>query len=261
MTEPQIVTQQQLDDIEELERGGDPGQAILPGPFPDADEPGVSAEVHPAAGSVTELLPSEAARLADLEAVVQRGLSSFVDVGNALHEIREARLYRATHDTFEDYCQERWEFVASRARQLIAAAEVASVTTGNTPPNERQARELVPLLGQPEKLQRAWELASDDGAPTAAKIREVVKRERTKPRRRRPAVDERVQRRLDMEAFDRDLADFERQAHRLVQRAERAVACAMDPVRHKWFGRVRELQRTLDEMERVILGRERDDAN
>lgn len=30
---------------------------------------------------------------------------------------------------------------------------------GNTPPNEAQARELAPLLDQPEKLQRAWERA------------------------------------------------------------------------------------------------------
>jgi len=41
MSEPGfILTPEQLEDIAELKRGGDPGQVILPGPFPDADEPG-----------------------------------------------------------------------------------------------------------------------------------------------------------------------------------------------------------------------------
>jgi hypothetical protein len=30
--------------------------------------------------------------------------------GTALLEVRDRRLYRETHATFEDYCRERWRF-------------------------------------------------------------------------------------------------------------------------------------------------------
>ena len=72
-------------------------------------------------------------------------LTTFVDVGTALLEVRDSRLYRANYATFESYCADRWNMVASRARQLIAAANtvgnLSSVTTV-TPANERTAREL-----------------------------------------------------------------------------------------------------------------------
>jgi hypothetical protein len=92
----------------------------------------------------------EHSRLSELETVVERGLATFIEVGSALMEIRDARLYRATHANFEKYCGERWGITASRARQLIASAEVAGalesegVTTVTL--NDRQLRVLVPLF-------------------------------------------------------------------------------------------------------------------
>lgn len=63
--------------------------------------------------------------LIELETVIQRGLSTFVEVGAALIEIREGRKYReAGYATFEAYCLERWNITDRRARQLIGAAEV-----------------------------------------------------------------------------------------------------------------------------------------
>jgi hypothetical protein len=41
-----------------------------------------------------------------------------------LLEIRDGRLYRETHGTFDDYCREGWGFSRHRASQLITAAEV-----------------------------------------------------------------------------------------------------------------------------------------
>jgi len=56
-------------------------------------------------------------------------------------------------ETFETYCRERWGFSRQRGHQLIEAAQVAgSLSTTVDTPNERQARELVPLLDEPEKL-------------------------------------------------------------------------------------------------------------
>ena len=56
--------------------------------------------------------------LTECEAVIERGLRTFVEVGEALLRIRDERLYRETHGTFEDYCRERWAMrreVADRA--------------------------------------------------------------------------------------------------------------------------------------------------
>src|SRR6476660_8234750 len=42
------------------------------------------------------------------EAIIQKGIQTFVEVGNALLEIRESRLYRGQYSTFEEYCRTRW---------------------------------------------------------------------------------------------------------------------------------------------------------
>ncbi len=89
------------------------------------------------------------ARLAELEAVVDRGLQTFYEVGSALLEIREQRLYRQSHKTFEGYCRERFGFSDSRGRQLIAAAKTVTAVTEQglpAPRTEREARELARQL-------------------------------------------------------------------------------------------------------------------
>ncbi len=57
------------------------------------------------------------------------------------------RLYRDTHDTFEDYCRDRWGFSKSRANQFIdASSRFAALEMTTTvvvlPSSERQVREL-----------------------------------------------------------------------------------------------------------------------
>jgi len=117
---------------------------------------------------------------AELEAVVERGLSTFVDVGNALMEIRDGRTYRETHGDFDSYCRERWGLSARRANQQITAArvvgDVSSVGT-MVPTNERQARELaaVPALERAEVWQAAAQRAAAEERPvTAADVRAVA---------------------------------------------------------------------------------------
>jgi len=51
-------------------------------------------------------------------------MSAFVEVGNALLEIRDACLYREKYDTFEAYCRDRWQISKRRANRLIGSAEV-----------------------------------------------------------------------------------------------------------------------------------------
>jgi hypothetical protein len=89
------------------------------------------------------LTPYEQDKLANCEHVIEHGLQTFVDVGESLLTIRDDRLYRATHGTFEDYCHARWGFTDRRARQIMAAAEIGTIVPVA---NEGQARALAPCF-------------------------------------------------------------------------------------------------------------------
>ncbi len=122
-----------------------------------------------------------ARRLADLEAVIERGKAAFIEVGEALIEIRESKLYRAGYSTFEAYCQGRWGWDRSTAYRHIAAAEVIGMLpTGDIPTSERQVRELVPLKDRPEVLRNVWagvveEAEATETPVTAPLIRAAVR--------------------------------------------------------------------------------------
>lgn len=129
----------------------------------------------------------ESVRLQSLEQTIEHGLQTFVEVGTALMEIRDSRLYRETHSSFEDYCRRRWGWSRIQAHRQIAAAEVCQnimsgqnglnlLPMGNTPANERQAR---PLTALPADEQAdAWQeaVAESNGKPTAAVVQAVVDR-------------------------------------------------------------------------------------
>jgi len=130
-------------------------------PFDEPKGAGPSATIVLAAAleASTDLTAAEADRLVELEQAVDRGLQTFVEVGLALAEIRDGKLYRASYDTFERYCHERWGFTRQRARQFIDAAAVTTVVVKAglpAPTNEAQARELVPLRKRPHELETAW---------------------------------------------------------------------------------------------------------
>jgi hypothetical protein len=108
----------------------------------------------------TELTTEEITQLDTCEATIRAGMQTFIDVGEALLLIRDARLYRAEFGTFEDYCRQRWGMVASRARQLIGAAGVVrnlETVTTVTPANEAQARALANLEDDQQRL--VWAFA------------------------------------------------------------------------------------------------------
>lgn len=114
--------------------------------------------------SITEIIPvgevltrSEAHRLAELEQAVEAGLAVFVQVGNALLEIRDSRLYRQSFPTFEAYCRERWGMVQRHANRMIQAAEVVGRLgpIGLIPQTESQARPLTQL--EPEVQREVWQ--------------------------------------------------------------------------------------------------------
>lgn len=111
------------------------------------------------------------------EEVIEQGLQTFVEVGTALLAIRDGRLYRMTHATFEEYCRERWGMVRRQADRLIQAAEVADNLRpfGLIPQTESQARPLTHL--EPDQQREAWAKAVDtapNGKVTAAHVQRVV---------------------------------------------------------------------------------------
>lgn len=88
------------------------------------------------------LAPHETTRMQALEETVRDGLRDFRRTGQALSEIRDNELFRATHDSFGAYLAERWGFTGPQAERLIGANEVAKVLEplGIEPVSERQAR-------------------------------------------------------------------------------------------------------------------------
>ena len=135
-------------------------------------------------GVVAEMTAPERDALMNAEAVIARGLKTFVRVGEALASVRDSRLYRETYGTFEDYCRERWGISRRRADQYIRGAEVVAEiealenhgSQAPAPPrSERQARE----LGKAPEGERAeaWEAAqerADSPQPPARVVKEVV---------------------------------------------------------------------------------------
>lgn len=131
-------------------------------------------------------------RLAECEAVIERGLDSFVEVGRALIEIRDSRLYRETHGTFQAYLAERWRMSRPRAYQLMDGAVVSGLVDALVStdvdirvPSEAVAREMAPMLREAAgSIPRVWEAAVREagGQPTAEQVREIV-RERFEPAR------------------------------------------------------------------------------
>ena len=114
-----------------------------------------------------------ARRLADAEATIAKGLTTFVEVGNALRRIRDERLYADDYGTFESYCDQRWGFTDRRARQLMDSASIiGDLPTGTIVPlSEGQARELTGL--DPETAAEVMDLAAESGKVTAASIRDA----------------------------------------------------------------------------------------
>ncbi len=125
--------------------------------------------------------------LAELEGVIESGLMTFFEVGAALAQIRERRLYRETHDTFEAYCQERWSFNRQRASQLIQASEMSRILDIQ-PARASHVEALLPLKSQPELAREvvAEVRAAKGDEATAADYKHAVAKKTGQPVRPSP---------------------------------------------------------------------------
>jgi len=122
------------------------------------------------------LTDKEQKDLVKLEKVIRAGWQTFVEVGTALAEVRDRRLYRDKYgDSFENYCREELGFSRPYAYNLIGSAEVnrqmSSIEDIEIKPiNEAQCRELIPVPAEkrPEAWKKVITLAGDK--PLTAKL-------------------------------------------------------------------------------------------
>lgn len=142
-------------------------------------DPG-SATITVTAVEVTELTQEEQSDRLHLERKVER---AFFEAGKALIELRDRRLYRSTHKTFDEYCLDRFGYNRSRSYQLVDAAVVVDNLqkcpqfVDILPTAEGQVRPMTKL--EPQKQQEAWlkavELAGGK-VPTGRIVKDVVQR-------------------------------------------------------------------------------------
>ena len=128
------------------------------------------------------LTGKERDRLAQLEKIVDHGITTFRRVGSALVEIRNSRLYRDRFPTFEAYLKERYCLALSTATQIIASTQTAELLeqNGTQLPEGVSEAAIRPLnaLGD-EALQKAsWELViatCPDRVPTQPVVSKIVR--------------------------------------------------------------------------------------
>ncbi|WP_375495330.1 hypothetical protein [uncultured Nostoc sp.] len=139
-----------------------------------------TATITVTAVEVTELTQEEQSDRLHLERKVER---AFFEAGKALTELRDRRLYRSTHKTFDEYCLDRFGYNRSRSYQLVDAAVVVDNLqkcpqfVDILPTAEGQVRPMTKL--QPQEQQEVWlravELAGGK-IPTGRIVKDVVQR-------------------------------------------------------------------------------------
>jgi hypothetical protein len=143
-------------------------------------DPG-SATITVSAVEVTELTQEEQSDRLHLERKVER---AFFEAGKALAELRDRRLYRSSHRTFEDYCRDRFGHSRRQSYLLMDAAvvfdnlaEICDQFDHKLPTAEGQVRPMTKL--EPQEQQEAWlravELAGGK-VPTGRIVKDVVQR-------------------------------------------------------------------------------------
>lgn len=145
-----------------------PKRAVKPG------NGGKTAEVG------NKLTAAERNRLTKYEATIRSHFESFRLAGEALKNIREARLYRETHDTFENYCREKWDMSKTQANRLIAAAKVVENISTVAPKavtehlTESVIRSLAPL--DPKEQKAAIKQAIKEAPASTGLTAKIVNR-------------------------------------------------------------------------------------
>ncbi|MHC5779878.1 hypothetical protein [Nostoc sp.] len=186
---------------------------------PDSANEDISGQENPATATINvtavevpELTEEEQRDRLHLERKVEKAV---FEAGKALMELRDRKLYRSIHRTFEEYCRDRFGYTHRRVNYLIAGSVVFdNIATGTNcsqnegvdetgtncsqneevdktrfnpslilPTNEGQVRPLTQL--EPQQQVEVWQRAVQEAGgkvPSARIVTDVVQRimERTK---------------------------------------------------------------------------------
>lgn len=98
------------------------------------------------------------------ENVIEKGLETFIEVGQSLQYIRDNRLYRQDFNNFANYVKERWGKTRDWANKLVGSVEVTQALTSvetfiQLPQTQGQAQPLAKLKDDPELMAQVWEEA------------------------------------------------------------------------------------------------------
>jgi hypothetical protein len=142
-------------------------------------------------------------RLAELEIKIHAGLKTFTEVGDALNEISDSRLYREDFGSFAEYAEFVWNMAARTAYQYMDAAKVVrncAQQGAPVPKNEGQARALssVPPELQGAVMARAVQAGGEVTAKTIAEAAKAVVT--AKPTEPKPISDAKLERAIEKEA-------------------------------------------------------------
>jgi hypothetical protein len=132
-----------------------------------------------------ELTQDEEKERHRLELRVQR---AFYEAGSSLRSLRDKKLYRSTHKTFQEYCGDRFGYNRSRSYQLIDAAGVVENLqecpqfVDKLPSSESLCRPLTKLTPTEQQLVWGALLAETCGSiPTGSQVKGIVERIKEKP--------------------------------------------------------------------------------
>jgi hypothetical protein len=138
-----------------------------------------SATITVTAVEVAELTEEEISDRLHLERRVER---AFFEAGKALAELRDRRLYRSTHRTFEEYCRDRFGHSRRQSYLLMDAAVVFDNLIEKCdqfdhilPTAEGQVRPMTKL--EPHEQQEVWVKAVEQAGgkvPPARIVKNVV---------------------------------------------------------------------------------------
>ena len=127
-------------------------------------------------------------RLDFLETIIAGKQQDFFELGKALNEIKQTRLYRlALYDNFGAYVKARWDMGRSQAYRFIKAYEVVnnlSPIGDRVPVNESQVRPLAKLT--PLEQRAIWKRFLATGEELTASNIKVFVRSQNRPYKNNP---------------------------------------------------------------------------
>lgn len=141
--------------------------------------------VEASADKTQVMSKTERQALLDCESKIEQAQEDYKALGAALTQISEARLYKGSHKSFDEYSFERWDFSGSHARRFMNAHKVVQklrldskpVKEEELPRNEYQARLLFESK-QPNHWVRCWKnvlkIANERGKKVTTSLIEEV---------------------------------------------------------------------------------------